>query len=1147
LLHLIYGRAGAGKTHYILKQIKDFIQAGVTDLVLVIPEQESFQTERAVLHELGAREAQFVQVLSFTRLAASVAKEEKLCAVRGVNDSLKSLAMLEALGAARDRLHLYSRADRRRIPDFLHLASELEAAAANSTKLLEAAEELHGTVKQKCDELAHIIENYEAILTARYGGRGDTLELLAEALRQTHWFKGKTVFLDSFRGFTGEERRIVKLMLEQASHVYVTLIGDGPGVLGAENVFAHTERAYLDLQQDAKDVCCVSAKPLRLSGENKFCNFPPAHNYHKSASMRQLELFLAKGERPQTSDASDIVNVSCADRERECAWVAAEIHRLLREKDPRIRTDGLRCRDIAITARNFSDYEAPLAAAMKKAGIPVYLDTRRPLQHQPLMRLCTAALQIAADGFRTETVFTLLKTGLAGLDMNETAELETYCFRWRIDGAGFLHPWNMDTRGFGDYSEDNAEDKAAEQNRRESLNRLRLRLVKPLQSLCKALKDTTVPAACAALFSYVNSLDVSRSLAEQRQQLTDMQDTVTAEMLPRIWRAFVQILDYLTEASQAAEGLSGDLADQGTEKATDAKAFYDMFSLVLGGTDLGELPPMLDCVVAGEASRSRFQSPRILFAMGLTDGVFPSVPTQPILLSEAERELLKGTAAGLKLRDTRPELVDLESLLVYQTLCAPTERLYLTHPRRDTAGAGLAPSPLLARIFDKKSGCFPDSAAITEADTPANPEECADSVEFPAAAFDMLCALEEGTPLHRALRELTEEDGRFAAAIEALNRLNCHELFSLEGDKEACALLLPLGSTISPTRLETFAKCPFRHYMKYALKAQVIQPAAFDSLLRGNIIHTAFEEFLDTVDYPEALSVDALLEMPPEEVRRRFRELTDSIGKRVLEQEAMPKRGLWLYKRLQEVMEETLGSVLDEFRDSGFRPAAFELPIGRRAAVGPYRLSLPEGELLFSGKTDRVDIDSMRGAFRIADYKSYTKAFDLSSLYDGIDLQMLLYLFAVADNGINGEAPLQPAAVMYQPVKDKTVSLSDRSKTAEALKEEKEKARKPDGLIVEGLDSGYGTVLTSKMVAVLRRDIEDILRETAKRLLVGDISVYPLEKDTDFGGFGTCDDCEYHAACGHEIGEECRGKYALTKATVLEYLEAAAAEGEEQE
>ena len=66
MLELILGRAGTGKTTLLRKRLAE---STAPKTILIVPEQYTFESERALLMEYGAETANRVQVYSFTRLA----------------------------------------------------------------------------------------------------------------------------------------------------------------------------------------------------------------------------------------------------------------------------------------------------------------------------------------------------------------------------------------------------------------------------------------------------------------------------------------------------------------------------------------------------------------------------------------------------------------------------------------------------------------------------------------------------------------------------------------------------------------------------------------------------------------------------------------------------------------------------------------------------------------------------------------------------------------------------------------------------------------------------------------------------------------------------------------------------------------------
>ncbi len=69
------------------------------------------------------------------------------------------------------------------------------------------------------------------------------------------------------------------------------------------------------------------------------------------------------------------------------------------------------------------------------------------------------------------------------------------------------------------------------------------------------------------------------------------------------------------------------------------------------------------------------------------------------------------------------------------------------------------------------------------------------------------------------------------------------------------------------------------------------------------------------------------------------------------------------------------------------------------------------------GKIDRVDLMDRDGVryLRVVDYKTGKKEFRLSDIVYGMNMQMLIYLAALCENGGKRYGEFQPAGVLYMP------------------------------------------------------------------------------------------------------------------------------------
>lgn len=150
-------------------------------------------------------------------------------------------------------------------------------------------------------------------------------------------------------------------------------------------------------------------------------------------------------------------------------------------------------------------------------------------------------------------------------------------------------------------------------------------------------------------------------------------------------------------------------------------------------------------------------------------------------------------------------------------------------------------------------------------------------------------------------------------------------------------------------------------------------------------------------------------------------------------------------------MQTVVDNVAEELLCSQFRPLSFELGFGREGPLPPVELTRQGVTLSISGFVDRVDgwVHDGRLYLRVVDYKTGRKSFDLTEVWNGLGLQMLLYLFTLEDKGegLYG-LPVEGAGVLYLPARDAVVRGS-RGMSEEAWRKALDKELRRSGLVLD--------------------------------------------------------------------------------------------------
>ena len=244
MLKFIFGRPASGKTYNLLNMIKELSDSGKT-AVLIVPEQFSFESERAVLKALGDKAALNVSVMSFSRLCDEVGRAVGGIAGVTLTESDKVIFMNRALLAAADELKIWRRYCRSVYfaKTMLDTIGEFKINTVTSEDLKKAAEETKSpSLALKLHDISVIYETYDALTGEKFIDPADSLTKLFRQLENCRFFENKTVFLDSFKGFTGQQFRIIDRILSQADDVIVSLTND-PKLDSDYNVFMNIRAA----------------------------------------------------------------------------------------------------------------------------------------------------------------------------------------------------------------------------------------------------------------------------------------------------------------------------------------------------------------------------------------------------------------------------------------------------------------------------------------------------------------------------------------------------------------------------------------------------------------------------------------------------------------------------------------------------------------------------------------------------------------------------------------------------------------------------------------------------------------------------------------------------------------------------------------
>lgn len=968
MVEFVYGLPGAGKTSYIMSRLELDVKNG-RRAFLIVPEQATVDVEGRIASVLPPSAQLTVEVLNFSRLANRVFRERGGLIYNYADKSRKLLFMWRALRECAPFLSEYGgrAATDASLPSaMLDSVKELKISGVSSEMLADAARRLSAgsgserSLGAKLGDISVIYSAYSALLGESFTDSDDDLSRLAAALSDEPYFGGCSVYIDSFSSFTGQEHKIIDLIMKQADETVITLPLRSPS---DRSLSALSSRACSDrLRRDASglgiapDIICLGDN-LRARGAEL------------AAVCRQFAEQNAGTDIPE-GERGNVKLYSLADPYSECETAAAVVRSLI--------MSGYRCRDIAIIARDADKYRGIIDNALQKLDIPCFLSEKTGFATRPLARLILSALRIKAFGWRREDVIAHLKTGLCGFAARDIDIFEAYTEKWNINGRSFYsdEAWSMNPDGYVT----RLSPRGAETL--ETANAVRVILRDRLTALFAAMDaaaDTS--GVCRAIWEYLEALDIHSTLSALAERELAEGRRREAEENTRL-------------EDSAADSLEC-ICDVFSEKP-DIQTLSAALRLAFDAAEIGTIPTGCDEVMIGSADMLRAGDRKCALLIGLCEGEFPKNATRGGLLTDRDRAAL--ATVSIPLSATAETDASDELFYLLRAVSTPSEKLYLFTHTTDVSGSACRPSSAFLRVLS----LLPYLGVTAETDI-----QPIDRIWSRRTAFEYL-PMYVGTPAGDALRRYFGGDAEFTD----MQRRALSPLGAVSDSIPAALAREVFGERIELTQSKTdsFVSCPFNFYMKNILKLDEGARAEFSFAGIGTFIHSVLEKFLFAV--MRADGFDA----PPDPRRASdmldgiINDYTASLGNAA----ASPAFGHFI-GRLRRIAELMIEDIFAEFSEGSFRPKAFEMPIGAANGRGVPSPEFPiegGGRVALRGVVDRVDSAALPDGtrlIRVMDYKTGSKDFSIDDVRQGLELQLPMYLYALAHSG----ADVQPAAITY--------------------------------------------------------------------------------------------------------------------------------------
>lgn len=1112
-LRFIYGRAGSGKSHFCFSDIKKKIENNHKGLLmLLVPEDFSFQAEKRLLSAVGEKGLMQARVLSFKRMAHAVFGEVGGLTRRYMNGAGRSMLLYRIMDEVKDELSILSKSSK--LPGFINTMSdmitELKVYGISPESLVDASTNIGDLqLKAKIKDIGLIYSKFENSLSSGYIDPDDDLSILYQKMDKSRMFDGCEVWVDGFSVFTPQQYRVMEKLLKKADRVNVTLCSDGcdSGQITKTDIFSCIRDVEKRLLKIAMDNNIPYEKPVNLNNGPpfRFLNHPELHHLERNVYTYPHEIYKEKTVHINLYNASN--------RYLEVEDTARDIIRLCRDLNYRYS-------DIAVITSDVESYEKLVSAIFKQYGIPTFVDKKRDITGNPLVVLIMSALEILNKNWTYESVFRYLKAGLLDIDDEDMDILENYVLASGIKGKRWtdISPWQY----WPDYGyEGELPDDVKE--RLDRINKIREAVSAPLIAFNEALKKSVKAMdMAAALFDFMESINVYDRLQNIIDEFEKEGNHDGSGEFGKVWNMVIDTLDQIVEV----------LGDQ----TMTLDAFSKVLSIGFSECRVGLIPPTLDQVMFGSIERIKSHSVKALYILGVNDGSFPVVQKEHGVLNDSDRQLLK--ECGLELAPCIRDSAYDGYFMVYTAFARTDSYLRISCPMSDHEGKSMRSSSVIKML--KK--IFPNITEYSNFYESDDDEYSIRCINSPNPTFISLVESIRKSSDGMAVNPIWQDVYKwYAGNISWKLRMDMvskgigykNQVDRIDEDRVKSLYGRQLRLSIS--RLERFARCPFSYFLQYGLKAKDRKIYELSAPDLGSFMHRILDGFSNHLDSIHKSWRDLEKDECRAMVSMIVDKTVDSMSGSILTSSA---RHRYLKERLKRIMHRSIWLIAQHIKKGRFEPLGHEVSFEKDGKYPPIALKLPDGTLVsLSGRIDRVDIfEGEEGKYvRIVDYKSGNKSFSLSDIYSGIELQLLIYLDAVLEHMEKiSQKPVFPGGILYFKIYDPMIEANGEI-SEEEVEMEITKSLKMNGLLLSDVkvvkemdrdikrwsliipveilkDDKFGeksSIASKEDFTNLRKHVKDKIIGLCQDMLGGNIEISPLKN----GNFTSCSYCSFKPVC----------------------------------
>jgi ATP-dependent helicase/nuclease subunit B len=1100
-------KAGYGKTTQLYNEsiVQSMAMQPNETIIYIVPEQSTLDVQQSLINSHPNHCLTNIEVLSFGRLSYRMADSLGVAGKTVLSEVGKNMLIRQLVEAHPQAYPFLSKNIHKKgyINELRSLMSEFiryTISDEDFTNILKATES--PILQMKLNDCKKLFNSYKTRLADNYLSGDTLLEQLVKVCHENEWLKASTIIVDGFYGFTPIQYHLLEKLFYVAKDITVTLTVD-PEVL--KRPMVDESHLYFEGFYTYHQLLSLVQEHPSIEVEEMILDVPtgeyPAYLNHLRDHLYQYPYKVFE------DPTKGFYLSSVSTQRKEVAYVRDSILHLVMDL-------GYSYNDIAVLSGDLSRYERLIIEMFEEAEISYYMDQKKPIMSNDVVTFLLSIIKVFKQNFSYEAMFEYLKSDYCEIDSSLLDYMENYVIRYGVKRMqGWSKEWLYKVPDMHMASDELGAIALLGQ-----INATRESIMMPFKEFYLK-NNVSIGDHIRSLYSILTHHYLEEKVKAKADAFLENHQFDQSRVYSQVYRILMDLLDQL-EA-------------MGTDEKVDYGTFYKLLESGLEELELAIVPPRMDQIIVGDLTRSRMTKKKAIFVIGVNEGVVPMLRESTGLITDRERDLM--LELDFKLAPSAHKNLYREQFYVYMGLLSTSQRLYVSYTLVNEEGKATRPSHLIHMI--KKllpNHNYVSIDALYQSKIVIN---------NPKVVYKQLIkALQnKEDEAVEPLREWFSTKDEWHNPLEIALKGRTHHLRTDQLSSDISNRLYGQTLMNSVTRLEQFSKCPFSHFITYGLKAHEREAYEITMPQLGLIFHRVIELFskrittrqLDWSQITDEIRLDWIHEF-----------VTDLLEQETLSVFFDTKRNQHRIHRLKKMLDKALWAITFQIVQGDFRPTSAEWHFqGDDIDIKSLNLELVDDKkMCLRGTIDRVDEYNQGDLsyLTIIDYKSSNQDFDLADIYDGLQLQLLVYLNAAVE--VKSKAKNKtviPAGIFYFKIDDPFISVPEEVSNTQkddmvlgqfqlkgVVLNDPEIVSRLDRLFVktskvipvtknkDGQFAKASKVLEPEEFDLLQAYVHKEVERIGNAIVTGDIEVKPFKKKEQTA----CDYCQYNGICQFDKG-----------------------------